>query len=94
MSSRGRSPSPRPINGSDHEMDLDDDVPPVSNGEKRQSDNGRDATTGAAKVIIIHNLTRNVLEVHLRGIFQHYGKIRKVDFPTYKKCTSYSLTRQ
>ncbi|KAG8852369.1 hypothetical protein FRB96_008715 [Tulasnella sp. 330] len=86
MSFRGRSQSPRVINGSDHGMDVDDDVLPVSNGDKRQSDNGRDsATTTAAKVIIIHNLTRNVLEVHLRGVFEHYGKIRKIDFPTYKK---------
>ncbi|KAG8906479.1 hypothetical protein FRB99_006794 [Tulasnella sp. 403] len=86
MSVRGRSPSPRAINGSDAPMAED---PPRngqrSDGSRADRSRDRDREARPRRVIVVHNLTRNVLESHLRSIFGHYGKIKKVDFPTYKK---------
>ena len=39
-----------------------------------------------ARVVIITNLTRNVLEPHLQTIFGFYGDIVKADVPLYAKC--------
>ncbi|TFL05889.1 hypothetical protein BDV98DRAFT_239486 [Pterulicium gracile] len=39
--------------------------------------------TKDAKVVIITNLTRNVVETHLRTIFGFYGEISKIDLPLY-----------
>ncbi|KAF8505683.1 hypothetical protein F5888DRAFT_1837689 [Russula emetica] len=38
-----------------------------------------------AKVIVITNLTRNVVEAHLQSIFGFYGEVVKVDLPIYVK---------
>ncbi|PPQ68861.1 hypothetical protein CVT26_001695 [Gymnopilus dilepis] len=38
-----------------------------------------------AKVVIITNLTRNVVEAHLKVIFGFYGDITKVDLPVFGK---------
>jgi RNA-binding protein with serine-rich domain 1 len=38
------------------------------------------------KVVVITNLTRNVVEGHLRVIFGFYGEVVKVDLPMYAKC--------
>ncbi|KAI0353564.1 RNA-binding domain-containing protein [Trametes cingulata] len=38
-----------------------------------------------AKVVIVTNLTRNVVESHLQTIFGFYGEIVKVDLPLYGK---------
>lgn len=40
-----------------------------------------------AKVVIITNLTRNVVESHLHTIFGFYGPIIKIDLPLFGKCT-------
>jgi RNA-binding protein with serine-rich domain 1 len=56
--------------GADADMDLD-----------KQSDSKPDA-----KVIIVTNLTRNVVEAHLQAIFGFYGEVAKIDLPTYAKC--------
>ncbi|KAH9179793.1 hypothetical protein EDB89DRAFT_516394 [Lactarius sanguifluus] len=37
------------------------------------------------KVVVITNLTRNVVEAHLRVIFGFYGEVVKIDLPTYAK---------
>ena len=39
-----------------------------------------------SKVIIVNNLTRNVVESHIRMIFGFYGQIVKIDLPLYGKC--------
>lgn len=39
-----------------------------------------------AKVVIITNLTRNVVEAHLQTIFGFYGEITKIDLPLFAKC--------
>ena len=39
-----------------------------------------------ARVVIITNLTRNVVESHLKTIFGFYGHITKIDPPTFVKC--------
>jgi RNA-binding protein with serine-rich domain 1 len=39
-----------------------------------------------ARVVIITNLSRNVVESHLKTIFSFYGLITKVDLPTFVKC--------
>ena len=39
-----------------------------------------------ARVVIITNLTRNVVESHLKTIFGFYGHITKIDLPTFVKC--------
>ena len=43
-----------------------------------------------AKVVIVTNLTRNVVESHLQTIFGFYGEIAKIDLPIYQKCESHS----
>jgi hypothetical protein len=40
-----------------------------------------------AKVVVVTNLTRNVVEVHLKTIFSFYGEITKIDLPLFGKCT-------
>ena len=39
-----------------------------------------------AKVIVITNLTRNVVEAHIQSVFGFYGEIAKIDLPIYVKC--------
>lgn len=56
-------------------MDLDDSPPPPV--DKKDE----------AKVIIVTNLTRNVLVSHLKTIFAFYGEISKIDLPLYANCT-------
>ncbi|KAF8204932.1 hypothetical protein BJ912DRAFT_840479, partial [Pholiota molesta] len=38
-----------------------------------------------AKVVIVTNLTRNVVESHLKTIFGFYGHITKIDLPVFAK---------
>ena len=47
----------------------------------RQSDGKPDA-----KVVVVANLTRNVVETHLQSIFGFYGEIIKIELPIYAKC--------
>ncbi|KJA24518.1 hypothetical protein HYPSUDRAFT_135905, partial [Hypholoma sublateritium FD-334 SS-4] len=67
--SRGRSLSPR-----DAPKDADMDVDSQSPTDKMD-----------AKVVIVTNLTRNVVEPHLKTIFSFYGHITKVDLPVFGK---------
>jgi hypothetical protein len=39
-----------------------------------------------ARVVVVTNLTRNVVEAHLRTVFGFYGDLTKVDLPVYAKC--------
>lgn len=39
-----------------------------------------------AKVVVVTNLTRNVVEAHLKSVFGFYGEIIKIDLPIYVKC--------
>lgn len=39
-----------------------------------------------AKVVVITNLTRNVVEAHLQSVFGFYGEVVKIDLPIYVKC--------
>ena len=48
--------------------------------ETNATDNKADA-----KVVIINNLTRNVVEAHLQTIFGFYGPIIKIDLPIFGK---------
>lgn len=48
-------------------------------------DNGR-LEKPHAKVVIVTNLTRNVVESHLQTIFGFYGEIIKIDLPLFGKC--------
>jgi hypothetical protein len=61
----------------DAEMDIDN---------KNTTDDKPDA-----KVVIITNLTRNVVESHLQTIFGFYGRIMKIDLPLFGKCEYYSV---
>ncbi|EMD40819.1 hypothetical protein CERSUDRAFT_91564 [Gelatoporia subvermispora B] len=70
MSTRGRSISPRPL----HDGDVD-----MENG------NGNGVDKPDAKVVVVTNLTRNVVESHLQSIFGFYGEIVKVDLPVFGK---------
>lgn len=50
-------------------------------------ENGNGVDKLDAKVVIVTNLTRNVVESHLRTIFGFYGEITKIDLPVFGKCT-------
>jgi hypothetical protein len=39
-----------------------------------------------AKVVVVTNLTRNVVETHLQSIFGFYGEVVKIELPIYAKC--------
>jgi len=39
-----------------------------------------------AKVVVVNNLTRNVLESHLLTVFGFYGQVLKIDVPLFGKC--------
>lgn len=43
-----------------------------------------------AKVVIVTNLSRNVVEAHLQTIFGFYGEITKVDLPLFGKCKTHT----
>ena len=49
-------------------------------------DNGSPPVNALAKVVVVTNLTRNVMESHLQSIFGFYGEIVKTDLPLYGKC--------
>ncbi|KAI0832325.1 hypothetical protein BC628DRAFT_1414638 [Trametes gibbosa] len=70
MSSRGRSVSPRPLRDEDVDMDRGSRSP-----LRKQN----------AKVVVVTNLTRNVVESHLRAVFGFYGELVKVQVPIYGK---------
>jgi len=66
-----RGRSGSPLQSRDVEMDVDNHIP------EHKSD---------LKVIIVNNLTRNVVESHLKIIFSFYGEVVKIDLPLYGKC--------
>lgn len=70
MSTRGRSRSPRPLQDTDVDMENGSGRPEKPN----------------AKVVIVTNLTRNVVETHLQTVFGFYGQITKIDLPLFGKC--------
>jgi RNA-binding protein with serine-rich domain 1 len=43
-------------------------------------------TKSDAKVVVVTNLTRNVVEAHLQIVFGFYGEISKIDLPLFGKC--------
>ena len=76
------SPSPRGRSASPAPAEADVDM-----------ENGGSRDNKDAKVIIVTNLTRNVVESHLRTIFGVYGEITKIDLPLFAKCKEiYSAT--
>ncbi|KAK2466510.1 hypothetical protein APHAL10511_002152 [Amanita phalloides] len=70
-----RSPRHSPTDGAN--MDVDKTVsPPLKPLTNDKPD---------LKVVIVTNLTRNVVESHLQTIFGFYGQIAKVDLPLFGK---------
>jgi RNA-binding protein with serine-rich domain 1 len=67
--------SARGRSGSPASRDGDVDMDRPRNGDKRD-----------AKVVLVTNLTRNVVEGHLKTIFGFYGELVKVDVPMFGKC--------
>ncbi|RDB23149.1 RNA-binding protein with serine-rich domain 1 [Hypsizygus marmoreus] len=65
-----RARTASPRGGEDADMDID----------RTPSDDKPDA-----KVVIVTNLTRNVVESHLQSIFGFYGRIVKIDLPLFGK---------
>jgi RNA-binding protein with serine-rich domain 1 len=49
-------------------------------------ENGGGSEKPGARVVIVTNLTRNVVETHLQTIFGFYGQITKIDLPLFGKC--------
>ena len=80
MSVRGRSLSPHPLHDEDVEMDTS------SNHEKADLGNLNGIDKPDSKVVIVTNLTRNVVQEHLQTIFGFYGEIVKLDLPLFGKC--------
>ncbi|KAF9563712.1 hypothetical protein CPC08DRAFT_748829 [Agrocybe pediades] len=68
--SRGRSRTRSPPMDKDADMEIDQ---PTSNDKP------------GARVVIVTNLTRNVVESHLKVIFGFYGHITKIDLPVHPK---------
>jgi len=80
MSVRGRSTSPHPLRDEDIEMDAS------SNHEKVDLGDSNGVNNPDSKVVIVTNLTRNVVQEHLQTIFGFYGEIVKLDLPLFGKC--------
>lgn len=53
----------------------------------RDAEMAVDSEKPNAKVVIVTNLTRNVVKAHLQVIFGVYGDVAKIDLPVYGKCT-------
>jgi hypothetical protein len=85
MSARGRSTSPHPLRDEDVEMDTSSNNGKVDLGNSNS--NGVDKPD--AKVVIVTNLTRNVVQEHLQTIFGFYGEITKLDLPLFGKCENF-----
>lgn len=85
MSARGRSTSPHPLRDEDVEMDT------ASNHEKVDLASPDGVNKPDSKVVIVTNLTRNVVQEHLQTIFGFYGEIVKLDLPLFGKCASSAL---
>ena len=49
-------------------------------------ENGGASAKPHAKVVIVTNLTRNVVESHLQVVFGFYGQVTKIDLPVFGKC--------
>jgi hypothetical protein len=60
--------------------------PRLRKDEDMDIDNHSPGRKPDAKVIIVTNLTRNVVESHLKIIFGFYGQITKFDLPLFGKC--------
>ena len=58
-----------------------------SNHEKADLGNSNGVNPDS-KVVIVTNLTRNVVQEHLQTIFGFYGEIVKLDLPLFGKCAS------
>ena len=56
------------------------------NDDDVEMENGGGTDKAGAKVIIVTNLTRSVVETHLQTIFGFYGQITKIDLPLFGKC--------
>ncbi|KAF8633691.1 hypothetical protein AX15_001297 [Amanita polypyramis BW_CC] len=77
MSTLDRSVSRSPRRSPGDDMDIDKNAsPPHNPSNNNKSD---------MKVVIVTNLTRNVVESHLQTIFGFYGEIVKVDLPLFGK---------
>ena len=87
MSARGRSTSPHPLRDEDVEMETSSNHEKVDLG----SSNGV-VTKPDSKVVIVTNLTRNVVQDHLQTIFGFYGEVVKLDLPLFGKCASLAPT--
>ncbi|KAF5393839.1 hypothetical protein D9757_000230 [Collybiopsis confluens] len=81
MSERGRSSSPRPLQNTSNDGSPDVDMD--KNGANHAESLSKNMPD--AKVIIVNNLTRNVVETHLRTVFSFYGQIVKLDLPLFGK---------
>jgi hypothetical protein len=51
-------------------------------------ESSKDSSNPDAKVVVITNLTRNVVDAHLQAVFSFYGEIVKIDLPLFGKCLS------
>ncbi|PFH50536.1 hypothetical protein AMATHDRAFT_144827, partial [Amanita thiersii Skay4041] len=76
MRSSSRSPGRSPNRD---DVDIEATKHPSPPHDKSTSNNSD------AKVVIVTNLTRNVVEAHLRTIFGFYGHIIKIDLPLFGK---------
>ena len=84
MSVRGRSTSPHPLRDEDVEMDSPFD----NNNDSNEKVDPNGVTKPDAKVVIVTNLTRSVVQEHLQTIFGFYGEIVKLDVPLFGRCSS------
>lgn len=65
---------------------------PSSGADKRDAERENGTGKPGSHVVIVSNLSKNIVEVHLRGIFSNYGDIRKLDLPLHSKCKHYPLS--
>ena len=86
MSVRGRSTSPHPLRDEDVEMDTVSNNGKMDLGNSNSNSNSDGINKPDAKVVIVTNLTRNVVQEHLQTIFGFYGEIVKLDLPLFGKC--------
>ncbi|KAF9783020.1 hypothetical protein BJ322DRAFT_1009356, partial [Thelephora terrestris] len=56
-----------------------------SNHEKGDLGNSNEVNKPDSKVVVVTNLTRNVVQEHLQTIFGFYGEIVKLDLPLFGK---------
>ena len=85
---RSHSPPPRANGHGIRRSSSRDPIDSRARGHSYSRSPPRRSPTRRSAKVVIEKLTKNVNEDHLRELFGAYGRVREVDLPINKQCTS------